>query len=172
MRLRLLATALLSHGEDLLLLHRGQDRRFFPGMWAEVGGHIEPDELGDVRGACLREIAEETGLTEKSIVALKLRYLLLRRTPAEIVQHYMYVGRSLTRDLADCDEGTLHWVPRAVALDRPMSFVVRAALEHFLQVGDGGDTIWVGSTGLRDGAADFSWTALRDHEGVAETPAG
>lgn len=165
MRLRLLATALLSNGDDLLLLHRGQDRKAFPGMWAEVGGHIEPDELGDVRGACLREIAEETGLAEKSIVDLRLRYLLLRRTPTEIVQHYVYVGRSLTRKLADCDEGTLHWVPRAVALDRPLHVVVRAALEHFLRVGDdGGDTIWVGATGVHDGAPVLRWTPLHDHE--------
>jgi 8-oxo-dGTP diphosphatase len=66
--LRMLSTALLINSKDeLLMMKRSLNRTLSPGLWAAVGGHLEPHELNHPRAACLREIAEETGIGHADI---------------------------------------------------------------------------------------------------------
>ncbi len=50
----------ITHGDDILLLKRAENKRVYPGMYNGVGGHIERDE--DPQTGAIREMIEETGL--------------------------------------------------------------------------------------------------------------
>lgn len=133
--LRNVTTAFLENQGDLLLLHRGEHRIYAPGYWNGVGGHLESFELNQPYQACLREIREETGLLAEDLQDLTLRYILLRQNSMEIVQNYIYFGRTLTRDVEDSDEGKLYWIPWDQVLDRKLSDPIRQMLEHAMDHG-------------------------------------
>lgn len=133
--LRNVTTAFLENQGDLLLLHRAEHRIYAPGYWNGVGGHLESFELNQPYQACLREIGEETGLVPESMQDLTLRYILLRQNNVEIVQNYIYFGRTLTRDVEDSDEGKLYWIPWEQVLDRKLSDPIRQMLEHAIDHG-------------------------------------
>lgn len=154
---------MLFHGDELLMMKRSAKRTLNPGMWAAVGGHLEPDELGRPRDACLREIAEETGLLEHDIEALTLRYVLLRNNKGELRQQFIYSGRAKRKDVIDTDEGELHWIPRADVLDRDIPYIFRATLEHYFRVGET-DFAWVGiaRANPQTGEAGVDWVPLTD----------
>lgn len=65
----------------------------------------------------LRELREETGLTEGSLTNLRLRYVTLRLKKGEIRQNY-YFFANLAEGVepADSNEGVLRWFPLS-ALD-------------------------------------------------------
>lgn len=147
MRLRLLATAVLWNGNDLLMMKRSPHRTLSPGMWAGIGGHIEPNELADPQATCLREIEEETGLQVSEISNLTLRYVLLRRSENEIRQQFVFFGETTTRTLSDTDEGTLHWIPSEQVLDREIPFTFRSMLEHYFHY-EPASYPWIGTIGL------------------------
>ncbi|OLC58279.1 MAG: hypothetical protein AUH85_01065 [Chloroflexi bacterium 13_1_40CM_4_68_4] len=59
---RAVVGALIFDARGRLFVHRrGPDRRFLPGCWDIVGGHVEAGET--LLGALAREIREETGWT-------------------------------------------------------------------------------------------------------------
>lgn len=145
-KLRLLAAAMLFHGGELLMMKRSPHRTLSPGMWGIIGGHMEPREIGDPRATVLREIEEETGLRPADVQDLSLRYILIRLNGLEIRQQFIYVGRALKREVADTEEGELHWVPRSELLDRELPFVFRPLLEHYLSEPDSG-LVWLGTAG-------------------------
>jgi 8-oxo-dGTP diphosphatase len=125
--------AFLLYDNKMLLMHRTEQNKLAPGMWSCVGGHIEPDELNNPRAACLREIAEETGIREDMICDLKLRYITNRITGSELRTGYYYVGYlTCDCDLPFCDEGTLHWIELADAATRPMTFSIKCVTEHII----------------------------------------
>ncbi|QHQ60211.1 NUDIX domain-containing protein [Anaerocolumna sedimenticola] len=64
-KLRNMATAYLMNRNEFLLMKRAAGRNLAPGLWAGVGGHLEPEELNSPKEACLREIYEETGITQE-----------------------------------------------------------------------------------------------------------
>lgn len=163
---RLMATAFLWNGSDVLLIRRSVSRTFHPGLWAGVGGHIEPHEISTPDSACLREIAEETGITSKDLAELSLRYILLRQRATEIRQQYVYFGVSRTRRVRTTSEGELHWVPETELFDRELVPTTRLLLEHYMRNRSAEpDVIWVG---VLDGADPrspaVSWSRLRDWE--------
>ncbi|MEO3947133.1 NUDIX domain-containing protein [Gorillibacterium sp. CAU 1737] len=151
MKLRLMAVNLIFHGDDLLLMKRAAEREFLPGMWAAVGGHLDPNELKDPQAACLRETEEETGFPPRDLQDIHLQYILLRRKDDELRQQFFYVSRTERRDFTDTREGTLHWIPKQDVLreDREMAFVFRSLLEHYFRVGPS-PYPWVGTAGWTD----------------------
>ena len=48
--------AFLKNKDDYLLIERAETRKFNPGFWSGIGGHIEPDEINNPLAACYREI--------------------------------------------------------------------------------------------------------------------
>ena len=149
MKLRLIAAAMLFSGDDLLMMKRSPERTLSPGMWAAVGGHMEPFEMNDPESACLREIHEETGFLPEDLQEFKLQYILLRRKEDELRQQFFYTARTTKRDFIECSEGSLHWVPKeqVLAPDRPISYVYRAMLEHYFSFGPASHP-WIGTAGL------------------------
>ncbi|MCU6793396.1 MULTISPECIES: NUDIX domain-containing protein [Paenibacillus] len=163
-RARIMATAMLFHDNDLLMMKRSPTRTLNPGMWAAVGGHLDPGEISSPRNACLREVCEETGLQEEEIIDLKLQYILIRLNQQEIRQQFIYTAHTTRRDVIQTEEGVLHWIPREQVLDREIPFIFHRLLEHYFEHGPT-DHIWVGTAGFDQySAPEVHWTALVDPE--------
>jgi 8-oxo-dGTP diphosphatase len=98
----------LFNAGDVLLIHRSAEATLFPGRYNGVGGHIERGE--DVFSAAQREVREETGL---EVTDLALHGLLHvdegMQQPGVIV--FVFAGHAPQRDVIECSEGTLHWIP-------------------------------------------------------------
>ncbi|MBN1877040.1 MAG: NUDIX domain-containing protein [Anaerolineae bacterium] len=163
-RTRLLAVAFLINDNRLLLMKRSPRAKLFPGRWAPIGGHLEADEMNNPRAACLREIHEETGLTDNHLVDLSLRYIVHRRRAYEIRTQYMYFGFTNEDRVGQTDEGELHWVPFDQIMDLDVSATTRFALEYYTQVGSQTACVYVGTVDARDGKPVINWGVLRDWE--------
>jgi 8-oxo-dGTP pyrophosphatase MutT (NUDIX family) len=79
-----MTTAYLSYKDSVILIERSSQRRFIPGVWSCIDGHVEPTEYANLRSACLRESEEETGLQATDIQELVLRYVILRQRKHEL----------------------------------------------------------------------------------------
>ena len=125
-KLRNMTAVYLFREGKLLMLYRVGSRVVAP-SWCGVGGHFEQAELNDPRACALRELREETGLTEESLEELRLRYITLRMKNGEIRQNY-YFFAGLKPGAAvrgTCDEGRLEWVPYDSVLKREMPFTAK-----------------------------------------------
>ena len=162
-RLRQMTCAYLRNGSDLLLMKRSDTRRIAPGLWACIGGHLEPEEISDPAACALREIEEETGIAAHRIHDLRLQAVVMRRRSREIRVQYVYFGATATRALGQTAEGTLYWIPLADILDKEMSAANRFILEKYLRDGPS-DAVWVGALGNRDGAPFIQWASVEDWE--------
>ena len=93
-----------------LLLKRSAQKRLQPNRYTGLGGRVEADELGDLRGSVLRELTEETGLGEADVKHLTLRRMLTHNRPGEPLTVLFYFTAELKHyALPDCTEGTLYW---------------------------------------------------------------
>jgi 8-oxo-dGTP diphosphatase len=161
---RLLASAFLFNGNDLLLMRRSDQAKFLPGMWAPVGGHLEAGEFCTPQVACEREIAEETGLSAQDICDFTLRYIVHRIHQGEIRIQYCYFGTTMKRDFGTTDEGELHWIPWENISTLAVSATTRFTLEHYAKIGSHTNVIFVASMSAKDGNPTMLWSPLSDWE--------
>ena len=169
MRLRMMAGAFIINGKDYLMMKRAENRKLAPGMWGPVGGHVEPYEINDPKAACFREIYEETGLEEKDVDKLDLKYIIFRREKDEIRLHHIFIGRTKTIHYEDkTDEGKLYWINEDELLEKTMSFTVRKALEHYIEFGNKTNEVMVGTVSADDNKPYMNWNSLDSWEGMIE----
>jgi 8-oxo-dGTP diphosphatase len=167
MRLRTMAGAFVIKDKDYLMMKRSERRSIASGMWAPVGGHVEPIELNDPKAACLREIYEESGIEEKDFESLDLKYIIFRRCKDEIRLHYIFIGVVKTKYYEDkTEEGKLLWIREDELIDRPMTFTIRKALENYLEHGKYSTEINVGTVSLVDNIPKITWNLLDNWESV------
>ena len=89
-RLRCMTGIYLTYQGEYYLLYRQGSSVISDSYTGTAGGHFEPSELNDARACVLRELREETGLTEDDIQGLKLRYVTQRLKNGEIRQNYYF----------------------------------------------------------------------------------
>lgn len=137
----------LRRGEQLLLLYRMGSRVVGNSWTGTAGGHFESHEFRSPRACLLRELREETGLTEDDLENLALRYVTLRLKNGEVRQNYYFFA-----DLKDsaCDlssnEGRLQWFSsdELPALEMPVT--AKNMIEHYISVGRYNDRLYCGVT--------------------------
>ncbi|GHU71507.1 hypothetical protein FACS1894184_18420 [Clostridia bacterium] len=162
------ASAFLRRGDDYLLMKRADNRKISPGIWSDVGGHMEQYELNDPQVTCLREIEEETGITPDQVYNLALRYIIIRRFKDTIRQSYVYFGETDVQPSVETDEGELHWIRESELLDRMYSATFAAMIKHFLTMPDK-EHVVVGVAGNDGGRCRVMWSRVEDFESLQST---
>ena len=146
-KLRNMTGLYLRHGDKLLLLWRIGSKVVPDSYTASAGGHFEKEELNDAKTCVLRELYEETGLTEQDIENLSLRYITLRLKNDEIRQNY-YFFADLKDDekIPTSDEGNLKWFRMDELLETPpkMPFTAHYVVKHYLEIGKDTDKLYGG----------------------------
>lgn len=146
-RLRSMTAVYITRGDEMLLLYRVGSRVVAP-SWCGIGGHFEPGELGDARACALRELQEETGLRERDLLGLAMRYVTLRLKNGEVRQNY-YFFAELSPDAPEpgaCTEGRLEWVPCDQLLARSMPHTAYHMIKHYLETGRHTSVLYAGAT--------------------------
>ena len=135
-KLRNMTAVYLLHGEDMLFLYRRGSRVVGDSYVGAAGGHFEKDELNDARACVLRELREETGLTEADVPDLTLRYVTLRLKNGEIRQNYYFFAHiDDPEKIAASNEGDLTWVPMTRARELNMPHSAWFVVDHYLREG-------------------------------------
>ncbi len=150
--LRNMTSVYLMKGDRILLLLR-QGGRVVDNVWiGTAGGHFEEYELNDPRACVIREMEEETGLTENDTRDLQLRYITLRRINGEIRQNYFFFARlrdGVNENIVS-NEGVCKWFPLEETCGLEMSYSAKYVLEHYRKIGRYTSEIYVGAaTGER-----------------------
>lgn len=161
-----MAVAFLWKDEEILFLQKRSDSLFLPGLMVPIGGHMEPEEIHTPNQACLREIEEETGLTNEDITELKLRYIVLRmKGTEEIRMQYVYLGQvKKEHKLIESAEGNVFWIHQSKAEHLHVTETTKEILKHFHKEGKQSDDVYVGSMKSANGKPDITWGLLEDWE--------
>ena len=127
---------LCDDNDNLLLLYRMGSRVIKNSYIGTAGGHFEKEELNDAKACILRELEEETGLTEKEITEPELRYVTLRYKKGEIRQNYYFFAKLLdtSKDIKS-NEGELKWFSFDEIKDLNMPHTAKYVVEHYISEG-------------------------------------
>ena len=149
------------------MMKRSENKKIAPGVWGGVGGHGEPNEINDPRATCIREIYEETGIKEKDLEKLHLKYCILSRDKEEITLMYIFLCIAKERFYEDrTDEGKLYWINEKELIHRPMSFEIKNVLEDYMSDGHKSNKIKVGVVSVTDNKPEMNWSSLDSWEGL------
>lgn len=95
----------IKHNEKYLMLFRQKQPNQY--LWNGVGGKIEAGE--NPTSSCLREIEEETGITELSSISLRGIVTWNDVSWNNTGGMYVFVAESLTSNVVSSEEGNLEW---------------------------------------------------------------
>ena len=155
MKFRHMTAIYLRRNGRLLLLYRMGSRVVGDSWTGSAGGHFEKDELNDPRACVLRELREETGLTEADIANLSMRYITLRLKKGEVRQnHYFFADLLPHVEEIRSNEGRLEWFLPEETRTLNMPHSARHMLDHYLSIGQHDDRLYCG-TSLAD-RTDFA----------------
>ena len=147
MHLRPMTAIYITRGEKILLLYRIGSRVVGNSYTGSAGGHMEAAEYRDPCACVLRELQEETGLTEDALDGLALRYITMRRKDGEVRQNYYYFAElKAGADVNDSNEGRLEWHDMNALDALPMPVTARHVVEHYLAVGRFDNKLYGGLT--------------------------
>lgn len=111
--------ALIWCNGKVLMLKRADTKKVDPGLYAGIGGKVEPHE--DFYSALLREIKEETGLTEfKSIKLYSVTQHPYPPTNCEWVNLYFLVTIEKQIEIPKSEDGEFFWIDPKEVDNLPM----------------------------------------------------
>ena len=127
---------LYNDNNQLLLLYRLGSRVVKESYIGTAGGHFEKEELNDSKVCVLRELEEETGLTQNDITKPELRYITLRYKNGEIRQNYYFFAKLLdtSKDIKS-NEGELKWFNFQEIEKIKMPHTAKYVVEHYIKEG-------------------------------------
>lgn len=108
--MKLTTLCYIEKDDKYLMIHRIKKKHDVnKDKWIGIGGKFERGESPE--DCILRETKEETGLT---LTSYRLRGVLtfMYNDDAEMEYIFLYTADGFTGELADCNEGTLEWVPK------------------------------------------------------------
>ena len=115
----LTVNALIWCKDKVLMLKRAKDKKVDPGVYSGVGGKVEPHE--SFYAALLREIEEETGLTEfKSIRAYSITQHPFPPLDSEWVNVYFIVEIDNQVEIRPTEDGIFDWLDPKEVDNLPM----------------------------------------------------
>ena len=147
MKLRPMTAIYITRGDKILLLYRIGSRVVGNSYTGSAGGHIEAEEYRDPRACMLRELREETGLTENALEGLALRYITMRNKSGEVRQNYYYFAA--LKDgftVQNSNEGRLEWHDMSALDALPMPVTARHVVDHYLSIGRYDNKLYGGIT--------------------------
>lgn len=144
-RLRCMTGIYLTYRGEFFLLYRQGGSVVSDCYTGTAGGHFEPQELNDARACVLRELYEETGLTEEDIHDLRMRYITLRLKNGEIRQNYYFFAElNAPVELKSC-EGEIRRFSREELSALPMPESAHQMLMHYLAEGCNTELLYSGA---------------------------
>jgi len=146
-KLRNMTSLYLRQGNRLLLLYRIGSKVISDSYTASAGGHFEKEELNDAKACVLRELYEETGLTEREIDKLSLRYVTLRLKNNEIRQNYYFFADLIDGErVITNNEGSLKWFQMEELLETmpEMPFSAHYVVKHYIEIGKDTNALYAG----------------------------
>ena len=155
--LRTGAGAFLRNSGKILLIKRSKTKKIAPGVWSCIGGHMEPREINNPLGACLREVEEETGIPAAEIHSLELLYIMIRRRGNEISHYYIYFGETRQTDLVQTEEGHLLWIPEEELANREYTETFAAMIDHYISRKEQDRALYVGVAENESGKLRMNW---------------
>ena len=168
-KLRNMTALYLRCHDGMILLYRMGSRVVGNSYTGTAGGHFEQNELNDARACALRELEEETNLTENDLENLGMRYVALRLKNAEVRQNYyffadvkdsvlkswgldndgLYSEALANREIIalleiSSNEGRLEWVPNEKLAGLEMPASAKYMIQHYLEIGMHTDRLYGG----------------------------
>ena len=160
-KLRNMTSIYLRRGDNFLLLYRVGSRVIGNSYTGTAGGHMEEAELNNPRACVLRELFEETGLTEQDIKNLQFRYITLRLKNGEVRQNYYFfadLAEHVESEKLSSNEGELKWFAASEMEGLNMPHTAKYMLLHYIKTGQYTNCLYGGNT-IEDGV---EFTELRE----------
>ena len=122
------AGTIARHGDRRLLLHRSEHKEIAPGLWANIGGHMEPEELNDPSATALREFGEEAGIPPEGLRNFTFSGALLVAKPHEFGLLFNYSAELEEEKpiAANEEDGAFHWIDKREIDGLPMTAPMKA----------------------------------------------
>jgi len=148
-KLRNMTSIYLHRGDKFLLLYRMGSRVIGNSYTGTAGGHMEESELNNPRACVLRELQEETGLTEQDVNNLQNRYITLRLKNGEVRQNYYFFGEladHVDAETLTSNEGELQWFDASEIENLNMPYSAKYMWIHYNKIGQYTDCLYGGNT--------------------------
>lgn len=145
-KLRCMTGIYLTYNGEYYLLYRQGGSVVTDCYTGTAGGHFEPNELNDARACVLRELYEETGLTEDDIFGMKMRYITLRLKNGEVRQNYYFFAELKAPVSVTSTEGEIRRFRPEEIMQLEMPFSAACMLRHYLTEGRETDLLYCGAT--------------------------
>ena len=148
-KLRNMTSIYLRRDDKFLLLYRMGSKVIGNSYTGTAGGHMEESELNNPRACVLRELEEETGLTERDVENLQFRYITLRLKNGEVRQNYYFFGELAAHvdvDALTSNEGELQWFDISEVENLNMPHSARYMILHYIKTGQYTNCLYGGNT--------------------------
>lgn len=148
-KLRNMTSIYLRRDDKFLLLYRMGSKVIGNSYTGTAGGHMEESELNNPQACVLRELEEETGLTERDVENLKFRYITLRLKNGEVRQNYYFFGELAEHvdvDALTSNEGELQWFDISEVENLNMPHSAKYMMLHYIKIGQYTDCLYGGNT--------------------------